>query len=45
MYLSLRLRHMEHALVGAGVGGGIKHTSKLEVLNYKNVMQSPDKGE
>ena len=37
-YLSLRC--MELALVGAGVGGRIKYTSKLKVLNYKKAMQS-----
>jgi hypothetical protein len=40
MYMSLR--SMELALIGAGVGGGIKHTSELKVLNYKKAMQSPD---
>jgi len=40
MYLSLR--SMELALIGAGVGGGIKHTSELKVLNYKKAMWSPD---
>jgi hypothetical protein len=39
MYMSLR--SMELALIGAGVGGGIKHTSELKVLNYKKAMQSP----
>jgi hypothetical protein len=40
----LALRCIELALIGAGVGGGIKHTSelKLKVLNYKKAMQSPD---
>jgi hypothetical protein len=33
MYLSLRI--METALLGAGIGGGVRHTSKLKVLNYK----------
>jgi len=32
---------MELALIGAGVSGGIKHTSELKVLNYKKAMQSP----
>jgi hypothetical protein len=40
MYLSLRI--METALIGAGVGDGIKHTSELKVLNNKKAMQSPD---
>ena len=40
MYLSLR--SMELALIGASVGGGIKHTSELKVLNYKMAMRSPD---
>ena len=43
MYMSLR--SMELALIGAGVGGGIKHTSELKVLNYKKSMQSPDADE
>ena len=43
MYMSLR--SMELALIGAGVGGGIKHTSELKVLNYKKAMQSPDADE
>ena len=33
------------ALIEAGIGAGIKHTSKLKVLNYKKAMQSPDAGE
>ena len=33
---------MELALIGAGIGGGIKHTSKLKVMNYKRAMHSPD---
>jgi hypothetical protein len=33
---------MEVALNGAGIGGGISHTSQLKVLNYKKAMQSPD---
>jgi hypothetical protein len=40
MYMSLR--SMELALIGAGVGGSIEHTSELKVLNYKKAMQSPD---
>jgi hypothetical protein len=36
---------MEVALIGAGVGGGISHTSQLKVLNYKKAMQSPDADE
>ena len=38
----LSLRHKELALVGAGVGGRIKYTSELKVLNYKKAMQSTD---
>jgi hypothetical protein len=33
---------MELALIGACIGGGIKHTSELKVLNYKKAMRSPD---
>ena len=33
---------MELALIGAGIGGGIKHSSQLKVLNYKKAMRSPD---
>jgi hypothetical protein len=40
IYMSLQ--SMELALIGAGVGGGIKHTSELKVLNYKKAMRSPD---
>jgi hypothetical protein len=40
MYMSLQ--SIELALIGTGVGGGIKHTSKLKVLNCKRAMQSPD---
>jgi hypothetical protein len=40
MYMPLR--SMELALIGASVGGGIKHTSELKVLNYKMAMRSPD---
>ena len=36
VYLSIRC--MEFALVGAGVGGGIKHTKELKVLNFKKAM-------
>ena len=36
---------MELALIGAGAGGGIKHTSELKVLNYKKAMRSPDADE
>jgi hypothetical protein len=43
MYLSLCI--METALIGAGIGGGIKHTSELKVLNYKKAMQSLDADE
>lgn len=38
----LSLRHMELALIGAGVRGGILHTSDLKIINYKKVIQSPD---
>ena len=34
----MSLRSMELALIGASVGGGIKHTSELKVLNYKKAM-------
>ncbi len=43
MYMSLQ--RMKLAPIGAGVGGGITHTSELKVLNYKKAMQSPDAGE
>jgi hypothetical protein len=43
MYLSLRI--MEATLIGAGIGGGVRHTSKLKVLNYKKAMRSPDADE
>ena len=33
---------MKLALIGACVGGGIKHTSEMKVLNYKKAMHSPD---
>ena len=36
---------MELALIGAGTGGSINHTSELKVLNYKKTTQSPDAGE
>jgi hypothetical protein len=36
---------LEQALIGAGVGGGIKPTSELKVLNYKKAMRSPDADE
>ncbi len=39
------MRHMELSLVGAGVGGGIKHTIELQVLNFKKAMHSPDANE
>ena len=32
------LRKMELALIGAGVGGGIKNTNELKVLNFKKAM-------
>ena len=38
----MALRSMEVALIGAGVGGGISHTSQLKVMNYKKAMRSPD---
>ena len=41
----IALQSMELALIGAGVGGGIKHTSELKVLNYKKAMCSPDAAE
>ena len=41
----MALRSMEIALIRAGLGGGIRHTSQLKVLNYKKAMQSPDAGE
>jgi hypothetical protein len=40
MYMSLQ--SMELVRIGAGVGGGIKHTSELKVLNDKKAMQRPD---
>ena len=36
---------MEFSLVGDGVGGGIKHTKELWVLNFNKAMQSPDADE
>jgi hypothetical protein len=38
----MALQSMVMALIGAGVGGGISHTSQLKVLNYKKAMRSPD---
>ena len=37
----LSLRKMELALIGAKVGGGIKITNELKVMNYRKSMQSP----
>ena len=34
----LSIMCVEFGLVGAGVGGGIKHTKELKVLNYKKTM-------
>jgi hypothetical protein len=34
----LSLQEMELMLINAGIGGGIKNTSELKVLNYKKVM-------
>jgi hypothetical protein len=31
----MALQSMELALIGAGVGGGIKHTTELKVIDYK----------
>jgi hypothetical protein len=39
------LWRMELALIGASIGGGIKHTSELKALNYKKAMGSPDANE
>lgn len=39
------LQQMELALIKADIGGGIKHTKELKVLNYKKAMQCPDAGE
>ena len=38
----IALQSMELARIGAGLGGGIKHTSELKVLNYKKAMCSPN---
>jgi len=38
----MALWSMELALIGASIGGGIKHTSKLKVLNYKKAMRIPE---
>ena len=43
IYMSIR--HMEFSLVEAGVGGGIKHTKELRVLNFKKAMKTPDANE
>ena len=43
LYMFLQI--MELALIGAGTGGSINHTSELMVLNYKKAMQSPNAGE
>ena len=43
VYMSIK--SMELSLVGAGVGGGIKHTRELRVLNFKKAMHSPDTNE
>ena len=45
MTVYMSIRHMEYSLVGAGVGGGIKHTKELRVLNFKKAMCSPDADE
>ena len=42
MAVYMSIRHMECSLVGAGVGGGIKHMKEQQVLNFKNAMRSPD---
>lgn len=39
-YMAIQFIELKH--IGAGVGGSIKHTSKLKVLNFKKAMQSPD---
>ena len=36
---------MELTSIGSGVGGSIKHTSELKVLNYRKAMQSPETDE
>lgn len=38
----MALQSMDIALIGAGIGGGISHTSQLKVMNYKKDMRSPD---
>jgi hypothetical protein len=43
MYLSLR--KTELALIGVRLGGGIKSTNKLKILNYKKAMRRLDMGE
>ena len=43
VYMSIR--NMELSLVVTGVGGGIKHTNKLQVRNFKKAMHSPDASE
>ena len=43
--LYMSLQSMELALIGAGTGGGINHTSELKVLNYKKAMQIPNAGD
>jgi hypothetical protein len=35
----------ETACVGAGIGGGFKHSTELKPLNYKQAMQSKEKSE
>ena len=42
MSMYLLLRSIKCALVVAGVGDRIKHTSELKILNYKKAMQNPD---
>ena len=42
--LYMSLQSMELALIGAGTGGNINHTSELKVLNFKKDMQSPNAG-
>jgi hypothetical protein len=37
----MALQSMRVALIGAGVGGGISHTSQLKVINYKKATRSP----
>lgn len=43
VYMSIQ--YMELALIGAGIGGGINHTSELKVFTYKKAIQSPDAAE